>query len=266
MPDGIHTLEARSRDLAANIDSFPPVATFEVDATPPAPLLTSPAFGALLRGAAEIRGSTDDPRLQDYRVEARPAGVGSWDPPIATMLAHSSVSVRDGPLATWDTSPLADGLYDLRLSASDSLGLTGSAQVTVILDNHAPFADVTAPRIVSASTGGDVFTTNAEAHLYFPPRAFSEDALVAITSAVDPSAPAWTLDGLYLVTVEALGRTERKTLAVMKWGGRPWKAWVWTGDAGFPLAAQAAGKVQGYGFAYVQVYLGLGLGFRPGRG
>ena len=212
LSDGVHTLEATSRDYVTNVDPFPPEATFEVDATPPAPLLTSPAFGAVVRGALQVRGSADDARLQDYRVEVRLAGARSWDPPIAALLAQSSVSVRDGPLATWDTSPLADGLYDLRLSATDSLGLTGSSQVTVVVDNHAPFADVTAPTIVSSSTGGNVFTTNAEAHLYFPPHAFEKDAVVTVTPAVDPSVPARTLPA---GTIQLLGGYD------IEWGGAP---------------------------------------------
>ncbi len=71
---------------------------------------------------------------------------------------------------------------------------------------------MTAPTVVSASTGGNVFTTNAEAHLYFPPHAFAKDAIVTVTPAVDPSLPAWTLPS---GTIQVLAGYD------IAWGGAP---------------------------------------------
>jgi hypothetical protein len=64
----------------------------------------------------------------------------------------------------------------------------GTAQVTVLVDNAFPFADQTAPAVVSSATGGDLYTNDAELHLFFPPGAFPDDALVSIattTAAAD---------------------------------------------------------------------------------
>jgi len=72
----------------------------------------------------------------------------------------------------------------------DTLGLMGLAQVTVVVDNAAPWAEVTTPARVSALNGGDVYTTHQELHLYFPPRAFPDDAVVSVTPAGPPPAPA----------------------------------------------------------------------------
>lgn len=181
--DGVHLLEARARDHLANTDSTAAVATFEIDATPPAPVIASPLYGLPVRDQVEVRGMADDPRFTSYRVEARRAGAVSWDPPAAAIVAQSATPVSSGTLGVWNTSSLPDGVYDLRLSVSDSLGLTGAALVTVIVDNHAPYADQTAPAKVSASAGGNVFTTNSELHLYFPPHAFRNDALIVIAEA-----------------------------------------------------------------------------------
>jgi len=180
LTDGDHVLEARSRDESGNIDPFPARTTFTVDATPPAPVITAPPYGAPVRGMTTIAGTVADKRFTSYRVETRPAGMLSWSD--ATLLRESTTPVGNGHLASWDTTRLPDGLYDLRVSVADSLGLVGFAQVTVLVDNLFPFADQTAPATVSAAAGGDLYTNDAELHLYFPPHAFADDALVSISS------------------------------------------------------------------------------------
>ena len=94
--------------------------------------------------------------------------------------------MTDGDLANWNTSNLRDGLYDLRVSVTDSVGLTGSALVSVVVDNHFPYVGETSPAKVTAASGGDLYTTNQELHLYFPPHAFDQDALVSIAAAGSP--------------------------------------------------------------------------------
>ena len=155
-------LRARARDKWGNVTAFPAMADFDVDATPPAAILASPSFGSPVRGVAEVRGDATDLRFSRYRLEYRPTGGSSWDG--STLLVESSAQVSAASLGRWDTSALQDGAYDLRLSVMDSLGLTGSAQITVVVDNHAPFFDETAPSKVSAATGGNVYTTDAETH------------------------------------------------------------------------------------------------------
>src|SRR6185295_4164913 len=143
-------------------------------------------------------------------------GMPSWSG--ATLLAQSAIPVVGGPLATWDTNPWTDGSYDLRLSVSDSLGLVGTALISVIVDNHAPFVDETTPATVSAATGGDVYTTGAETHLYFPPHAFEQDATVVVTAAPAGSTPSSlpsaskVLDGYELTWAGALRKPARFTL------------------------------------------------------
>ena len=180
--DGIHVLEARSRDFLLNVDPTPARATFEIDATAPAPVVNSPSFGAVVHGAVTIQGTVDDRRLREFQVTVRPAGSATWNPPDATEIARASSPVTSGVLATWSTASFPDGLYDLRVAATDSLGLTGvvGAQATAQVDNAFPHADVTAPARVVAATGGDIYTTRSEAHFYFPPHAFREDALVTL--------------------------------------------------------------------------------------
>jgi hypothetical protein len=93
--------------------------------------------------------------------------------------------IVDGFLAGWNTRSIPDGNYELRLSVSDTLGLDGTARVSVIVDNQEPHAVVTSPARVSAASGGHVYTTGAEVDLYFPPHAFGADAVVTIDPLAD---------------------------------------------------------------------------------
>jgi len=181
--DGHHTLQVRARDREGNVEVTPALVVFDVDATPPAPVIEAPAFGQAVRGTVAIRGTATDARFTSFRVAVRSAGAASWNSPDAAILAQSTTPVESDLLGSWDTSALPDGNYDLRLAVSDSLGLTGVAQVTVVVDNHFPFVEETAPAKVTAASGGNLYTTNQELHLYFPPHAFDQDILVSISAA-----------------------------------------------------------------------------------
>jgi hypothetical protein len=178
LPDGVYHFKVRSRDWLGEVDSIGSSATFEIDATPPMPVIESPAYGQAVRDSILIRGTAADLRFRKYGVEIRSSGAGAWE-----HLTESSSPVTDGALCTWNTLALPDGDYELRLSVADTLDLTGTALVKVIVDNHEPWANVTAPAAVSASSGGDVYTTNCEIHLYFAPHTFDETAVVVIDPA-----------------------------------------------------------------------------------
>ncbi len=193
--DGIHRFEVRARDWLRNADSTLASYTFEVDATPPAALITSLSFDQPVRGTVTLTGSTADPRFHTYQLEARPLGLGTWTGPGVLELASGIAPVEDGPLGQWNTTPLADGDWEVRLSVTDSLGLVGVSLVRVIVDNHAPFASVTTPARVNAAAGGDVYTTNAEVHLYAPPQAFDQDAVVSIERVPEGGAAATLPNG-----------------------------------------------------------------------
>ena len=195
LPDGVHTLRVAARDALHHVDPTPAACTFEIAATPPVPVITAPVFRQAVHDTLVVKGTAEALRFRSLRVDVRPAGATSWDPPVATMLAQSTTPVVNGPLASLATRPLPDGDYELRLAVQDTLGLTGFAQVTFIVDNVAPYVAQTTPALVSALDGGDVFTTNREAHVYIPPRGLVRDATVHL-DPVDPAiVPASLPDG-----------------------------------------------------------------------
>lgn len=188
--DGPHSFEVRARDGLGNEDPTPAAWAFEVDATPPAPVVASPAYGEAVRGTVSVLGAAADPRFREYRVEVRGEGEPSW----ATLTA-SGLPVGNGMLASWDTSGIPDGPYELRVSVSDMLGLTGVALVNVVVDNVAPPADQTSPARILAREGGHVYTTHADVHLYLPPHGLSEDADVIIAPIPPVDVPETLPDG-----------------------------------------------------------------------
>ncbi len=74
----------------------------------------------------------------EWLLEYRPAG-GSW-----TYLADGASAVYNLPLTHWDTTLVADGLYEIRVSAS-SIGGVDSHTVGVTVDNTAPTAVLDEP-------------------------------------------------------------------------------------------------------------------------
>ncbi len=187
--DGIHTFQVRARDRYFNVEPDPASWTFEVDATQPVPMISSPSLGEVIRGEVFVKGTAADPRFRRYRVLVRSPGEGSWDPPSATVLVDSEYPVVDGTLAWWNTQDFPDGAYELRVEESDTLGLTGAHHVELIIDNVAPWIGKTSPVTVQASLGGDVFTPGREIHLYFPPGAFVREAVVALDPVAEEDVP-----------------------------------------------------------------------------
>jgi hypothetical protein len=196
---GMHTFSVRARDNLRNVEPDSAAVRFEIDATPPDPILSSPLFGQAVRGSVRVVGTASDSRFREYLLEYRLSDAASWDPPEAHLITRSGSPVDDGTLALWDVAHLPDGTYSLRLSVTDTLGLVGSDLVTVIVDNEAPWADETAPAEVKAAGGGNIYTTNEEVHLYFPPHAFDEDSEVDIVKLNDADVPDTLLNAARLV-------------------------------------------------------------------
>jgi ligand-binding sensor domain-containing protein len=188
-PDGEHIFMVRAHDQHGNVEISPAACRFEVDATPPSAVVASPAFGQVVRDSVRVFGSVADGRFSEYRVDVRVPGAPSWEMPDAAPLARSTTPVTSGPLAVWPTAFFADGRYELRVAVADSLGLVGSTIIEAMVDNTPPWADVTSPALVSAAGGGDVYTTTGLVHLYFPPHAFAQDAVVTIAVLADSTAP-----------------------------------------------------------------------------
>jgi hypothetical protein len=185
LSDGEHRFQVRARDPSGNVDPMPAGVRFEVDASPPAPVVVSPVFNQVVRGTVSIVGTAADARFSGYSVRVRRAPTGP-----ERVLRYDVRPVEAGELARWDTRESPDGIHDLVVQVVDSLGLSGEARISVVVDNDSPGSEQTSPVVVAAASGGDVYTTFAEAHLYIPPHSFARDALVALALLDTTRVPA----------------------------------------------------------------------------
>jgi Big-like domain-containing protein len=126
LADGAHSFGVRATDGSSNTDSTPDTASWTVDHTAPSVSLADP--GSPLSGPVTLVPSADDGTgsgIATLIVQRSPSGAGTW-----TTTATN-----------WNTSSVADGVYDLRARATDNAGNTAtSALRTVTVDNGAPTA------------------------------------------------------------------------------------------------------------------------------
>ena len=190
LSDTTHVFRVWARDQVGNVEATPAIATFQIDATPPTPVLVSPGPSAVIAGAVTIRGSASDRRFRSYRLDVRPSGSANWSPPVAVALVDSSTrQVVADSLGLWDTRNSDDGSYEIRLSVADTLGLVGTALVGVVVDNHGPDASQLSPVRIDPAVGGDVYTLARQIHLFFPPHAFEQTQEVRIDTLTLPASP-----------------------------------------------------------------------------
>ena len=139
--DGTRLLRVRAEDEAGLQTAELVLVT--VDRTRPAGSLTAPASGADLRGAnvalAATASDTAPGTVNTVTFQRSPAGAGTW----SDVAVDSSAPYT----ATFDTTGVADGLYDLRVFTTDAAGNAEStpATIQVRVDNTDPTGTFTSP-------------------------------------------------------------------------------------------------------------------------
>ncbi len=140
------------------------VIRFVVDDAAPVVTLSAPLDGSFFDGAAPVpvSGAIDEENLDTWVLEA---GAGTAPTEWTTIAAGSQLPVPE-PLGAWNLSGVADGVYVLRLTATDRAGLSGSAQAAVTVDATPPALAITTPAAGGYVTGPTVISgTATDAHL-----------------------------------------------------------------------------------------------------
>ncbi len=130
---GISTAEATATDYAGLTDTD--TTTFVVidpgDTEPPVVSITSPADGDEITAPRDIIGTADDPNLASYTLEFTPKGADEW-----RSLSVGTTPVINDVLAQFDPTLLTNGIYEIRLYATDFGGNAASITLTYLITGN----------------------------------------------------------------------------------------------------------------------------------
>ena len=186
LAEGSHTFEVRATDAASNTDATPATFTWSIDFTSPTGSITSPADGARVRATILLASNSADggSGLASVVFERSPAGAGTWT---ATP-------------ASWDTTLVADGDYDLRVVTSDVAGnVTVSGTITVTVDNTPPNTSITSQPADPTNATGASFSFSSEAGASFEVRLDGG----AWSPSASPTSYSGLAEGSYTFEVRA---------------------------------------------------------------
>jgi RHS repeat-associated protein len=136
LPDttaGNFTLVATASDAAGNVgtDSQTLVVINPQVTNAPIVAITTPADNEQVTAPTQVIGTVQDPNLVSYTLSVAPIGSANF-----TTFFTGTTQVTNGVLGTFDPTMLEDNSYDLRLTATNTGGLTSVADVTVnVADN-----------------------------------------------------------------------------------------------------------------------------------
>ncbi|HYZ93198.1 MAG TPA: Ig-like domain-containing protein, partial [Actinomycetota bacterium] len=140
--DALYDLRVITVDNAGNSTTSAIVANVRVDNTNPTGSITAPAADAIVRGTISVDSDSADggSGVASAQYQRSPAGAGSW-----TNVGAADTTAPYS--ASFDTTAVSDGLYDLRVITVDNAGnsLTSTVVDDVRIDNTDPTGSVTAP-------------------------------------------------------------------------------------------------------------------------
>ncbi len=167
----------------------------------------------VVRGQFPIRGTANLPNMTNYFIEFRPinddlspqVGADVWFPAILP----SQAVVQDGVLGTWDTTLIADGLYQMRLTVNVSQG-------------NPVFAIVSPLRIQNTPSPFEVTPTPVFTFTPIPPPATAvptQDTTPKVTITSSPSGNIRAGDSIfYNILTSVPGGTIARILGISNRG------------------------------------------------
>ena len=146
--DGLYDIRTFTSDVSGNSTASSPV-TIRIDNTLPTGSVTAPTAAANLRGnsvALASNSADSGSGVATVQFQRSPAGAATW--------------TSQG--ATFDTTAVSDGLYDLRVVTTDNAGNAFTSGVTTVrVDNTLPTGSVTAPAAAADVRGSITLASNS---------------------------------------------------------------------------------------------------------
>lgn len=190
LADGQHTFKVRAVDAAGNMDQTPATYTWLVDTkAPAAPVVTSPANGAILRTNKPTIGGT--------------AEAGSTVAVTVDATVIGSVQAANGNWTITPATALAEGTHTVSAKASDAAGNVSAASVArnFTIDSKAPETSI-APGLPDVSNKSELtfsFGSNEAGVTYWVK--LDNAAFVAVAS---PYTASNLQDGSHTLAVRAV--------------------------------------------------------------
>ncbi|NOJ79128.1 adventurous gliding motility protein AgmC [Myxococcus xanthus] len=208
LAEGDHLLLVRAVDAAGNVDPTPAQYAWTVDLTPPvAPLITSPANGAVLSdGVVTIIGTADGAEFVMLTLNGTTYGPitvdagGNWSftPPV-TLADGPYTVVVTGTDEAGNTSASTSSTFTVDTAAPDTAIDSGPAVLTNVATADFVFSSNESPVTYECSLNGAPFTA-CPAQAQFGPLPDGDNTLlvraVDVAGNVDPTPAqyAWTVD------------------------------------------------------------------------
>ena len=211
------TYTITATDAAGNTTSTP--ITFSPDTTAPTGAVTSPAASAAVRATITVTSDSADAAsgVASALFQRSPAGTNTW-----TNIAAADTTAPYS--ASFVTTGVTDGLYDLRVTTTDNVGNTFTSALTtnVRVDNTAPTGAITAPAAAAkvkgtvsiTSSSADTGSGVATAQFQSSPAGAGTWSNIGAADTVSPYATSWDTttyaDGLYdlrVITTDVAGNT-----------------------------------------------------------
>ncbi len=168
--DGLYDLRVVTTDATGNVRTSSSVNSIRVDNTAPTGAVTAPT-AANVRATVAVTSSSADggSGVASALFQRSPSGADSWTS-VATADTSSPYS------ASWATTGVTDGVYDVRVTTTDRAGNTFTSPiVTVRVDNTAPAVSTA---VAPAPTGA----FRSGTRIYFKPNAPGSFQLVSAVS------------------------------------------------------------------------------------
>ena len=146
--DGQYQIRLQAKDQYGRVTTR--TVSIMTDNRAPVVEITTPAPGTIISGQTPISGSITDLHLDQFELKVRPVENSPSIPAVGNsadwrLIQRGTTPLYQSQLAQWAT-PDGEGVYEIKLSATDISGNKKETSVVVSVDNRPPQAKISTPK------------------------------------------------------------------------------------------------------------------------